>query len=102
MSSLTRFSPGEILTVCRERVYPPCKKRAASIALTDRLAADLGYVGSSATMIAARTNDAFDLVPPDHFNAMDLCAFETVQDHICAIIHKVARAGRLTGDLDPR
>lgn len=102
MTSVTQFSPGDILTVCRERVYPPCKKLAASIALTDRLATDLGYVGSSATMLAARTNDAFDLIPPDHFNAMDLCAFETVQDHIYAIVRKLAHTGRLSRDSGPR
>jgi hypothetical protein len=102
MPSLTRFSRGEILTVCREQVYPPCKKLAASIALNDCLAADLGYVGSSATMLATRTNDAFQLTPPDHFNSMDLCAFETVKDHIYAIVHRLALSGRLMDDLDLR
>jgi hypothetical protein len=90
-----QFDANDVLGLCKRYVYPPCKKLGGHITLQDRLAADLGYVGSSASLLALRTNEAFQMDPSDGFSSMDLVNVETVQDHVVEVCRKLARKGRL-------
>ena len=90
-----RLSASEVFGVCKRFVYPPCKKLAGSVRLTDRLVADLGYIGDSTALLALKTNQAFQMAGPESFTSLDFCVLHTVQDHVVAVCTKLARAGRL-------
>jgi hypothetical protein len=93
----TRFSSHELLSMCQQFVYPPCKKLAGHIAADDRLR-DLGFGGSTACLLALRTNETFQLEFPHQLTSIEVSTLDTVQDHITTIRTKLDQDGRLATD----
>jgi hypothetical protein len=89
------FTAHEVFQICREEVYPPCKKSSDSIRLHDTLRADLGYLAATTALLAMRTNQVFALEDELHFSAHDLELLDNVQDHLFAICKRLDRTGRL-------
>jgi len=93
----TRLSPSEILIVCRKFVYSPCKKLTGFIEMADHLDSELGFAGEARSLLAHKTNQAFQLEEADKFTSLEVGLMDTVQDHVCAVCTKLARSGRLIG-----
>jgi hypothetical protein len=94
----TRFSPPEVLKICKRFVYPPCKKLSGGIRIHDKLADDLGYFGSSAGILALKTNQYFEFDADDRFSSLDIAVMTTVQDHVFSICKRLHNERRLVDD----
>jgi hypothetical protein len=90
----TRYTSVQVFDILCKKVYPPCAKAPAEIMPDDQLGPDLGYVGSSVGVLAAKTNIAFDFKAPDWFKSTDFKETMTVEQHhaaVCALLRKLGR-----------
>jgi hypothetical protein len=85
----------EVFVICQQLVYPPCKKMADLIVVTDILSSGLGYVGDARRLLAQKTNRVFQLPAEHSFSSLEIEVLDTVEDHLYALCQKLTSAGRL-------